>query len=581
MRWPSDGIDQLREAARQWRARLAGRAVAGGVLTAVIAPLIGIERAAFWLVVYSGVQALIWLGLGGAPVGSGLPARLRLHLAPLLHSMALSGLVVLAAVSNGRFGLSAAFALSGMFLMVVVVGSAATLGLLLAGAGPLAVALVVILPALGWRQGATIESVASLAAIGVMMVMVAVQMWGWYRASLNAQLEARRRAEVATESKSRFVATVSHELRTPMSAIQAGAAAVRDSGRLSEAHRHAGLILEGSGMMRTLLDDLLDFSKIEAGRLTISQADFDLRHALATTMRFWRAEARQKQVALRLRAWRGHPQWANGDDTRLKQILNNLLSNALKFSRGGTVTVTVGYDRTHLRVSVTDTGIGMSPEQMARLFQPFAQADGSIAGTFGGTGLGLAISRDLARAMGGDLTVESELGRGSSFTLQAPLSAAEPTDSEEAAPGAEADLGGARLLMADDHEVNRRVVRALLEPFGVTLTAVESGEAALAALQSEVFDVILLDVNMPGLSGYETARRIRAQGGPQSHVPLIAITGALGVEDEDERRAAGIGAVVAKPIEPAALIEAIYAALAAERAMRPTDTPAADFRTTG
>jgi len=550
----------LEDAVLRWKGQFWPRAILF-VLTAAVASAIAGWPVMIWLGAFVLLQPLTLLLLRRRDAGLRAAGSLGRRGVALVfaHNLVASAMMLTIAFSASKAGLVLGYATGTMAILAVVIASGGQRILFLAGLPAGALAFALGLPAAAYAQGYEPLHVVGLAAINGITVAATIVLWRWQARVIRSEAEARAKAEAATTAKSRLVATISHELRTPISAIQAGAQA------LGPASSQAGLILEASRMMRTLLDDLLDQSKLEAGRLTVERVDFGLRQALASAIRFWRAEAQRKSVRLRLKIGRLPPAIV-GDETRLRQILNNLLSNALKFSAGGAVTVHADHQDGMLTITVQDTGVGMSETQMSRLFQPFSQADDSVARVYGGTGLGLSISRDLAIAMGGDVTVASALGQGSAFTLlvPAPLGAIR-TARDDAAGDGGLSLEGLRVLAADDHEINRKVITLILGPLNANLTLVEDGHAALEALDEEAFDVVLLDVNMPGLDGYETARRLRRTDGPNARTPVIAVTGALTAEDEARRQDAGIDYVVAKPIEAAALLSVLGEAVAGSR----------------
>ncbi len=382
------------------------------------------------------------------------------------------------------------------------------------------------------------------------------------RAEDRAKVEAERRraeAEAAVEAKSAYVAAISHELRTPISAILAGAAELERNGGAS-AGAPARLIGHAGQMMRALLDDLLDLSKIEVGRMEVETIAFDLRASVSNAVKMWRPQAREKGLRLRIEGARALPGRVAGDPTRLGQVLNNLLSNAIKFTASGSVTVRIDSvptaDGWAVSLCVADTGPGMTPEQVDRLFLPFEQLEPGAARKHGGSGLGLAISRELARLMGGELTATSAPGEGAAFTLSLTLPAA-----EAAAPEALPETVEARVLVVDDHAVNRQALTLVLAPLGITPVTIGSAEEGLELLSREAFDVVLMDVYMPDMDGRDATRLLRARPGPNQTVPVIAITASATERDWQACRDAGMTAHVAKPIEPAQLYAALEAAL--------------------
>ncbi len=399
------------------------------------------------------------------------------------------------------------------------------------------------------------------------------------------------------ESRDDFVATVCHDLRTPLSAILSGAAQL-DAPSMSKTGRdHAHMINDAGFLMKKLLDDLLDHAKIEAGHMDVAASDFDLRTLLASTLRLWQGPVKAKGLRLRLEGAFRVPRMVRTDPIRLRQILNNLISNALKFTDSGSITVHVTTwedqpGRQALTIEIRDTGVGMSSAQKARLFRPFDQTADGISARYGGTGLGLSISRQLAELMGGHLTVRSAPGQGSSFTLSliVDLSAddavatalpAEPQQLRQAPqePGAtmanpDPDLASdedegeqapaMRVLVVDDHEINRRALQLILTPLGCEVAMAVDGKDALGRCDSDRFDIIFMDVRMPELDGRETTRRLRAGGSVNAAVPVIAVTADSSPEDVDRCMAAGMSHFVAKPITPAALIDAVNVVLAGE-----------------
>ena len=444
----------------------------------------------------------------------------------------------------------------------------------LAGLLPQGFLLAVVLPLIDLAYGDTLKASMNGALAGFALNVAAVFAWREYSTLLRIAKDARAEAESATAAKSAFVAMVSHELRTPITAIQAGADSLAARAKERSIQNDAGLIIEASRMMRALLDDLLDMSKIEAGQMTVETVTFDARLLLRNTAKFWRSEARKRQLRLTLLGSRHLPRWLIGDPTRTRQILNNLLSNALKFTEAGEVRITVERRcEGELALSVVDSGPGMSPAHLRRLFKPFSQADETVSRTHGGTGLGLAISRDLARLIGGDITVSSQQGSGSTFTLLLKEQIGTPPTGGVETQMSPPVLPKLRILVADDHEINRRAIGLILGPIDADLTLVSDGREALACLAADRFDLALLDIHMPGVGGVEVTRQVRGAAGINQRLPIIAITGAA--EEAAKYAAAGMNACVAKPIDPSALYAAIERVLEAtgQDADRPGANP--------
>jgi PAS domain S-box-containing protein len=391
-------------------------------------------------------------------------------------------------------------------------------------------------------------------------------------------MAARREAERLARSKSEFLANMSHEIRTPLNAILGFARiGVRDNrGRKTEdTCRH---ILDAGEHLLGVINDILDFSKIEAGKLAVERLPFRLAAIIANARSFVAEAARRKGLACEVETPEGLPEWVLGDAMRLQQILVNLLSNAVKFTQAGEVRLRIAKEGETVHFKVIDTGIGMSGEQLGRLFTPFQQADSSTTRRFGGTGLGLAISRDLAKLLGGGISVESAPGAGSSFTLSLPLPASEAVLSDYPGPAAPARrrLAGLRLLAAEDVEVNRLVLEDLLRHEGAQATFAENGRQVLEHISeagADVFDLVLMDVQMPEMDGYEATRRLREIA---PDLPVIGLTAHAMAEERAKCIAAGMLDHVGKPIDPDALVTAILRH--ARRRPRTAEAPATEGR---
>ena len=377
------------------------------------------------------------------------------------------------------------------------------------------------------------------------------------RASARAREEAEAKALEASQAKSAFLAMMSHELRTPMNGVLGLAHALR--GTKLDAQQAAYLeMIEASGHgLMTILNDILDLSKIEAGKLALEVAPFDIRKLALQTRAVWSESARLKGLDLVVEVGPGTPPWVTGDAARVRQILMNLVSNALKFTDTGRVVIRLDADdHERIRILVIDTGMGMSREQIDRVFTPFAQGDPTIARRFGGTGLGLSICRQLAERMGGEIIVSSELGSGSTFTVRLPLpvTAAPPATIADAP---KPELSGARVLVVDDNLANQMVARAILEAVGAVVAVANDGHAALARLRMEDFDVVLMDVHMPGMDGVEAVRRIRAGEAGRSDLPVVALTADAMVGDAERLLAQGFDDAHPKPVQPAGLLATV------------------------
>ena len=381
----------------------------------------------------------------------------------------------------------------------------------------------------------------------------------------DAEQRARQKAEVASAAKSDFLAVVSHEIRTPMNAVISAANLLRRTRLDTRQREHVSMLIDAGDVLMGLLNDVLDFSKIEAGKMELESADMIVRERLATLGRLWEPRAMANGVRLSLRVAPAVPEAVRTDPLRFQQILFNLLSNAVKFTEEGEIGVAVDWDGGRLSVAVSDTGCGIPAGRLTQVFNSFEQADVGTTRRHGGTGLGLSISRKLAEIMGGDLTVASAVGVGSTFTLTLPVTA---VVGEAVRPERQIEtagtLRGRSILAADDHEVNRRILTLLLEPHGCRLTLVENGAEALEAASREPFDAILMDMQMPVMDGLEATRRIR-QGAVNGATPVIALTAnALDVH-RAAWDAAGVHAFLTKPIDPVMLAGTLAEACAAER----------------
>jgi PAS domain S-box-containing protein len=384
---------------------------------------------------------------------------------------------------------------------------------------------------------------------------------------VSVLVEAKEAAEAANRAKSAFLATMSHEIRTPLNGVL-GMAQAMAAGELSGPQRERlDLIRQSGETLLTILSDLLDLSKIEAGRLELEVRPFDLADLAETVFASFGPIASDKQVGYRLVIEPKARGAYAGDATRVRQILHNLISNALKFTERGEVRVDVMRKRRDLIIRVGDTGIGIPPDRLERLFQRFEQADVSTTRRFGGTGLGLSICRELAELMGGTIEAASIERAGSAFTVTLPLRRVAARDAKPAPPPpvASVEAGGAaiRVLAAEDNAVNQKVLQTLLEQFGIEPAIVADGHAALEAWEAGEWDLILMDVQMPVMDGPAAAREIRAREAARGlpRTPIIALTANAMAHQLDAYRAAGMDALVAKPIQITHLYAAINDAL--------------------
>lgn len=374
---------------------------------------------------------------------------------------------------------------------------------------------------------------------------------------------ARDAATASDRAKSLFLANMSHEVRTPL----AGVLGMLDLARPRVTDPAVREYLDTAGHaarhLLTIVNDILDFAQLEKGLVALTSAPFSVRGLVESTISLVASAAEERGNCVEVRIADDVPPRILGDEGRLRQVLLNLLSNALKFTLNGTVSVQARMDETRDRLvlTVADTGIGMAPETQQRIFESFVQADESIACRFGGTGLGLPICRQLITLMGGNISVASSPGRGSVFTVDLPCRPAVDSVPAPAGPAAERPPGALRILVADDAPTMRILLEALLSRDGHKCDLVEDGNAALVAAQARDYDAILMDVQMPGLDGLAATRRIRERGGTRSRVPIVFVTASAMAGDEERFLAAGGDGYVSKPVVPDLLRSVLAKAL--------------------
>ena len=609
-------------ALRQRRAALPQRAAMGVAIAMVVSPLIGWTGSLLWAAIYIAIQLLeqvIFSPAARATPGVLPRWRKALGLAAISSGALFFGfLSVPMWLTGGAAGAICAALITPAALLFVMINTPRSKAILIANVAPYFFYMAAIpMSAAAYDAPASLV-IGATAAVAAFFLYIVL---GWRKMSeaiekgLSAKAEADRlrlKAEQDLAAHTVFLAAVGHDLRTPIGAILTGAAEIQNHDAQTRAN--VDLITDAGLMMKALLDDLLDHSKIGAGRMTVETVDFDPRKLLAQTIRLWRGPVEAKGLKLRLESTGGVPRAVRGDPMRLRQVLNNLISNAVKFTETGTITLRLdawseepgGY---LMLIEVADTGPGMSVDQLTRLFNPFDQTQDGVSARHGGSGLGLAISRDLVELMGGRLTARSAPGQGARFTVSLFLAAGaatavaetpiegldesrlavaralvapsqplapatppvappapaavepeiEPPSRPAAAEGEpqEEEDRPLRLLVVDDHDINRRAVQLILQPLGCEITTAADGMIALDRCAETVFDVIFMDVRMPELDGRETTRRLRAGDGPNARTPVIAVTADTAPEDIAACQAAGMAYFVSKPLTPPALLGAL------------------------
>jgi signal transduction histidine kinase len=525
---------------------------------------LGLAAALAWVVGWVIAEAWSWQAamLMQPPKGPTFRRRLNYIAATFFSSLTWSAM----AFAYWRTGvpalqLVAATCLAGLLLHTASFCYRSPAALAALGAAPSV--LWLILPIFfGGFTGLPALTLTAYAVLMLLYVYAAVDSNSRKAAALD---HAIRSTQAANEAKSAFLAMMSHELRTPMNGVL-GMARALQSAKLDPQHAASiDIIMRSGEHMMSVLNDVLDMSKIEAGRLDLEVTAFDLVDAGDRVVMLWSGAAADKGLDLNYDADPGMHPWVLGDVNRVRQIMLNLVSNAIKFTDKGEVRLAIRAQASPegapgVEIIVSDTGIGLSPEQQAKLFSPFVQADASTARRFGGTGLGLSICRRLTDLMGGTIRVESRLGEGATFVVWLPLTRAEAPAALAEEHAAHA-LPSLRVLVVEDNPINQAVARAILDATGAITETAGDGVEALARLRDEPFDVVLMDVHMPNMDGIEALRRIRAGEAGPADIPVIALTGDVTPGEDARLHGLGFDALQPKPIQPAGLIGSIFQVL--------------------
>lgn len=364
-------------------------------------------------------------------------------------------------------------------------------------------------------------------------------------ASLEVALE---RANLASEAKSRFLANMSHEIRTPMNGILGSCQNLQEVDLDEQSRRKLNIIQQSAKALMDILNGILDWSKIESGKMSLENNTFSLSELLDNCVELHQHHAQEKGLTLETSNSDSLPEYVVGDSTKLNQIINNLINNAIKFTEKGFVKLTASYAQGTLYLQVQDTGVGIEEEQKRKVFDEFAQADASTTRLFGGTGLGLAISLGLANIMGGNLTLESEQGVGTTVKLRLPIKATE--NAKITIQESQARLPeNLRILLAEDNDINAEIILDMLKAEGRRVIRVGNGKVAVEAVSQHEFDLVLMDCQMPVMDGFEATRAIRSLSSEKANVPIIALTANAYAEDRQRCLDAGMNDHIAKPVE--------------------------------
>ena len=560
--------DAFDRTASETRKQAGARAAIGVMVFLTATTAIPMSALLVWAAMYVTGDLTLWIATDPANQRRRPMVFRALRLAAtLLSTCAWVTIGTLWWVSPGDYTKAVGVGLIAGVLLYVVRGCHRSLAQMLVSGLPPVIALL-FLPFTGETTTAKIGLFGSLALLVAYAVSSGVNAWVAYRRlqrTTRALVEKQLEAEAASVSKSEFLANMSHEIRTPLNGILAMAHILHNADLPAREREAASLICASGESLERLLSDVLDLAKVEAGQLKIEAAAFDVAELTRSVSALSRGRAEAGAIRLEVEIDPSARGLYLGDSVRVRQVLTNLLSNAVKFTLAGEVRVSLSSRADGaLRFEVSDTGVGFDPALKQKMFDRFEQADGSITRRFGGTGLGLAISRSLVEMMGGRLECDSTPGVGSRFWFSLPLPRAAAADSPvPGSTGTEGIERGLRLLVADDHPTNLKVVQIILAQSGIAITPVTDGRQAVEAHTGQAFDIILMDMQMPVMDGLAAVAEIRAAEAATGarRTPIIMLTANAGAEHIEAGRAAGADAHLTKPISPMTLMLALATAM--------------------
>jgi signal transduction histidine kinase/ActR/RegA family two-component response regulator len=552
MTWYASG--DLIEAVLARRGQLRLRLAIGAGIVLGVGALVGWAMAFTWLLCWYAIQFAehVCAGWSARRVARGAPVLAAPALSFIFLTNLVFGFLASAAVATGeRWTMMCGIWILTGGLLNAAATSRSSRAAFFASAGPSAFYCAIV-PIIAWSQGADLLDLGGLVSGVALLLIAALVLRG-------VGLQALRQAKDASAFKSIFLANMSHEIRTPLNGVL-GMAQAMAAGELPQAQRERLRVIQRSGeALLVLLNDVLDLSKIEAGKLALELGEVDFTELAVDLQESFGALSADKNIFLTVSVDEAASGLWRGDPTRVRQVLSNLISNAVKFTDQGAVKARVRRTDKGVEIEVKDTGVGIAPEHLRRLFDKFTQADATTTRKYGGTGLGLSICRDLVQLMGGDIQVASTLGEGTTFTVRLPLQPAEQRATQASDPGPMPLARSLRVLAAEDHATNQAVLRILLAQAGLEVHIVGNGQEALEAWEQEVWDVILMDVQMPIMDGPTAVRAIREREGlsGRQRVPIIALTANAMTHHVSEYLESGMDAFIAKPLDFARLVATI------------------------